>query len=249
MDITGSTVVVTGGQRGLGRALVEAFLAAGAAKVYATARTPRASEDARIVPVPLEVSDASSVAQLAATAGDATIVVNNAGIPLRTPLLEVEIDNVREAFDINVFGPLRITQAFAPILARNGGGAVVNISSVMAWTSGSLTYGATKAALSSLTNSLRVELAGQHTQVLGVHLSYTDTDMTAALAFQKNSAADAATTIVDAVAAGATEVLVDDDSRRAKRLLSGPPEGLQYSFTDGRVVFDAEQSAPPHALA
>jgi NAD(P)-dependent dehydrogenase (short-subunit alcohol dehydrogenase family) len=249
MEITGSTVVVTGGQRGLGRALVEAFLAAGAVKVYATARTPRISEDARIVPVPLEVSDASSVAQLAVTATDATIIVNNAGIPLRTPLLTVEIDKVREVFDTNVFGPLRVTQAFAPVLAHNGGGAVVNISSVMAWTAGAAAYGATKAAVSSLTNSLRVELAGQHTEVLGVHLSYTDTDMTATLALQKNSAAGAAATIVAAVAAGVTEVLVDDDSRRAKKLLSGPPEGLQYSFSHGRLVFDGEQSAPVQASA
>jgi NAD(P)-dependent dehydrogenase (short-subunit alcohol dehydrogenase family) len=242
MEITGSTVVVTGGQRGLGRALVDAFLTAGAAKVYATARKPHDSDDGRIVPVALEVSDAASVAELAAHAGDATVVVNNAGIPLRTPLLTVEIDSVREAFDTNVFGPLRVTQAFAPHLARNGGGAVVNISSVAAWAAGTAGYGATKAALWSLTNSLRVELAGQHTAVLGVHLSYTDTDMTAALDYHKYSAADAATTIVDALAAGATEVLVDDDSRRAKRLLSGPPEGLQYSFTNGRIVFAGEES-------
>jgi NAD(P)-dependent dehydrogenase (short-subunit alcohol dehydrogenase family) len=237
MEITGSTVVVTGGQRGLGRALVEAFLVGGAAKVYATARTPHTSDDDRIVPVALEVTDSASVAELAALATDATIVVNNAGVLQRAPLLDVDLDSVREAFDTNVFGALRVAQAFGPVLARNGGGGLVNILSVMSWAAGAGTYGATKAALWSLTNSLRTEFMGQHVQVVGVHLSYTETDMTAGLDLHKVSARDAATYIVNAVAAGDSEVLVDDDSRRAKKLLSGPPEGLAYTIVDGRMVF------------
>jgi NAD(P)-dependent dehydrogenase (short-subunit alcohol dehydrogenase family) len=237
MDVNGSTVVVTGGQRGLGRALVEAFLAQGAAKVYATAREPHADDDPRIVPIALEVTDPTSVAQLAACATDTTIVVNNAGASLRAPLLAVEIDSVKSTFDTNVFGPLLVAQAFAPVLANNNGGALVNILSVMSWAAGSRAYGASKAALWSLTNSLRVELAEQGTNVIGVHLSYTDTDMTVGLDFHKNTAEDVAQTVVTSIAAGVDEVLVDDDSRRAKSLLSGPPDGLAYTMVDGRLVF------------
>lgn len=219
--------------------MVEAFLAEGAAKVYATARTPHASDDDRIVPVALQVTDSASVGELAALATDATIVINNAGVPQRVPLLDVDIDSVREAFDTNVFGALRVAQAFGPVLARNGDGGLVNMLSVMSWAAGAATYGATKAALWSLTNSLRTELVGQHVQVVGVHLSYTEADMTAGLDLHKISARDAATHIVNAVAAADSEVLVDDDSRRAKKLLSGPPEGLAYRIVDGRMVFDA----------
>jgi NAD(P)-dependent dehydrogenase (short-subunit alcohol dehydrogenase family) len=242
MDVSNSTVVVTGGQRGLGRALVDALLAQGANKVYATARTPHASDDPRIVPLALEVTNAASVAELAARAADASIVINNAGVSLPTPLLDVQIDAARDVFEVNVLAPLRVAQAFAPVLALNGGGALVNIASVLSWAGGTAAYGASKAALWSLTNSLRVELAEQRTQVVGAHLSFTDTDMTARLDLHKNTASDVATSIVDAIAAGATEVLCDDDSRRAKALLSGLPEGLAYTVIGGRMAFAAEAS-------
>jgi NAD(P)-dependent dehydrogenase (short-subunit alcohol dehydrogenase family) len=241
MEIDGSVVVVTGGQRGLGGALVNAFLDSGAAKVYATARTPQNSAHDRVIPVPLDVTDPSSVAALAARAADANIVVNNAGAQHRAKLLDVEIESVRTLFETNVYGALRMAQSFAPILSRNGGGTLVNVMSIMSWSVGTAadaaTYGATKAALWSLTNSLRVELAEQHTQVVGVHLGYLHTDMTTSLDIHKLHPATAAETVVSAVAANATEVLVDEDCRRAKALLSGPPEGLAFRFVDGRISF------------
>jgi NAD(P)-dependent dehydrogenase (short-subunit alcohol dehydrogenase family) len=116
--------------------------------------------------------------------------------------------------------------------------------SIMSWSvgtaAGAATYGATKAALWSLTNSLRVELAEQRTQVVGVHLGYLQTDMTTTLDVHKLDPATAAETVVRAIAANATEVLVDDDCRRAKALLSGPPEGLAFQFINGRVTFAGE---------
>jgi NAD(P)-dependent dehydrogenase (short-subunit alcohol dehydrogenase family) len=244
MQVDGSTVVVTGGQRGLGKALVKAFLDSGAAKVYATARTPQDSHDDRVIPVPLDVTDPASVASLSAGAEDATIVVNNAGAQHRDKLLDVDIESVRTLFETNVYGALRVAQCFAPVLGRNGGGALVNIMSIMSWSvgtaAGAATYGATKAALWSLTNSLRVELAEQRTQVVGVHLGYLQTDMTTTLDVRKLDPATAAETVVSAIAANATEVLVDDDCRRAKALLSGPPEGLAFQFINGRVTFAGE---------
>jgi NAD(P)-dependent dehydrogenase (short-subunit alcohol dehydrogenase family) len=239
MHINGSTVVVTGGQRGLGQAITEAFLTAGASKVYVTARTPQPSPDTRIVPVALEVTDADSVASLAALATDATIVVNNAGVNQHDPILDVDIDNVRTAFETNVYGALRVAQAFRPVLVRNHGG-LVNILSVMSWAGGAAAYGATKAAAWSLTNSLRIAYAREGVAVAGVHLSYTDTDMTQWLDVHKSNADDVAAHIVNALAAGDSEILVDDDTRRAKKLLSGPPEGLAYTIINSRVVFEAE---------
>ncbi|MFJ4922869.1 SDR family oxidoreductase [Streptomyces sp. NPDC088725] len=224
--VNGATVLVTGGQRGLGRAFVRELLEAGAAKVYATARTPVAESDPRIVPLALDVTDEDSVTALARATGDVTVVISNAGAYNGDPLTEVAMDDVKAVFDANVFGALRIAQAYAPILAGNGGGALVNIHSVLSWLAGSGAYGATKAALWSISNSLRLELAPRGTQVLGVHLGYTDTDMTAGLDVVKNDPRDVARDVLAALERGESEVLVDDVTRHFKALLSGPVEGL-----------------------
>jgi NAD(P)-dependent dehydrogenase (short-subunit alcohol dehydrogenase family) len=225
--INGATVLVTGGQRGLGHAFVAELLERGAAKVYASARIPRPDDDPRVVPVALDVTDAASVAALAALATDVSIVVNNAGALAGGPLTEIPIDEVRAVFETNVFGALRVAQAFAPILAANGGGALLDIHSVLSWASGAGAYGASKAALWSITNSLRSELAPAGTQVVGVHLGYTDTDMIRDLDTAKNDPRDVARDTLAALEDGATEVLADDVSRYFKSVLSGPVEGLR----------------------
>ncbi|MEU0282351.1 MULTISPECIES: SDR family oxidoreductase [unclassified Streptomyces] len=224
--VNGAIALVTGGQRGLGRAFVEELLEAGAAKVYATARTPVAESDPRIVPLPLEVTDGDSVAELARRAGDVSIVINNAGVFAGGSLTEVGIDEVRALFEANVFGALRVAQAFAPVLAARGGGALVDIHSALSWAAGAGVYGATKAALWSLTNSLRLELAPQGTQVVGVHLGYTDTDMIRDLDVVKNDPRDVARDVITALEKGESEVLADEVSRVFKAALSGPVEGL-----------------------
>jgi NAD(P)-dependent dehydrogenase (short-subunit alcohol dehydrogenase family) len=229
VNIKGSTVVVTGGQRGLGKAIVDEFLRQGAAKVYATARAPKPSTDPRVVSVALDVTKADSVAALAITASDADIVVNNAGILGAARLLTSDVDEVREVFETNYFGALRVAQAFAPILAENGGGALVDISSVLAWVGGFGGYGDSKAAIWSLTNSLRIELEKQGTLVTSAHLSYTETEMTTAYDVPKNDPRDVARQIVDGVRDGRAEVLADEDSRRAKAALSAPAELLPAS--------------------
>jgi NAD(P)-dependent dehydrogenase (short-subunit alcohol dehydrogenase family) len=239
MDMTaiqGATVLVTGGQRGLGKALVAEFLARGAAKVYVTARVPAPAEDARIVPLALEVSDPDSVAALAKAAPDVSIVVNNAGTVKRGSIVTMELEDVREIFEVNLFGVLRVTQAFAPILASNGGGAFVNVASVLSWAAGSGAYGASKAALWSVSNSLRGDLAGQGTQVIGVHLGYTDTDMTSALDVVKNTPEEVASQVADALDNGHSEVLADEVSRLFKAALAGPVEGLSFRIVDGEVL-------------
>ncbi len=227
-SIDGATALVTGGQRGLGRAFVEELLRRGATKVYATARRPEDSGDPRIVPLPLEVTDPDSVAAVAARATDVNIVVNNAGLLRPAPLLRADIADVVATFDTNVFGPLRIAQAFAPILRANGGGALVDIHSVLSWGSGFAAYGASKAAIWSLTNSLRIELAGQGTQVVGVHLGFADTDMVRNLTIDKISPRAVAEAVADGLEKGENEVLVDEATRRVKAALSGPVENLSF---------------------
>ena len=236
VSINGSTVLVTGGQRGLGKAFVEKALELGAVKVYATARKPRPSDDTRVVPLPLEVTDPSSVAALADRARDVSIVINNAGVTLRKPLISTAIDDIRNHFETNFFGVLRVTQALAPTLAANGGGALINVHSVLSWAAGAGGYGAGKAALWSATNSFRVDLAAQGTQVVGVHLGYTATDLTADLDVVKSDPFDVARDALLAVENGQTEVLSDDVSRQFKAALSGPVEGLEFALVDGHLV-------------
>jgi len=227
-SINGAVALVTGGQRGLGKAFVDELLAAGAAKVYATARKPVDADDPRVVPLALDVTDPASIAALAAQVGDVTIVINNAGTTVPASLLTATVDELNEVFATNVYGVVGVTQAVAPALARNGGGALVNIASVLSWVAGSSVYGASKAALWSVTNSLRLELAGQGTQVVGVHLGYTDTDMIRALDVPKNDPHQVARDTLAAVERGETEVLADEISHAVKAKLSGPVEELAF---------------------
>ena len=152
--------------------------------------------------VELDVTKPDSVAALAVTASDADIVINNAGILGAPKLLGSDIEEVRTVFETNYFGALRVAKAFAPILADNGGGALVDILSVLSWVGGFGGYGDSKAALWSATNSLRIELEKQGTLVTGVHLSYTETEMTTGFDVPKNDPRDVAREIVDGITGG-----------------------------------------------
>jgi NAD(P)-dependent dehydrogenase (short-subunit alcohol dehydrogenase family) len=228
--VRNAVVLITGGQRGLGAALVDEVLGRGAKKVYVTARAPKPDSRESVVTQELEVRSSQAISELAQIATDVDVVINNAGTLVAEPLLTGDFDGVAETFDVNVYGPLRVAKAFAPILAANGGGAFVNMHSALSWLSGGGAYGASKAAMWSLSNSLRDELKSQNTQVLGVHAAFLDTDMTAGLPVPKTSPAVAAARIIDALEAGAAEVLVDDASVAAKAALSGPVENLTVNL-------------------
>jgi NAD(P)-dependent dehydrogenase (short-subunit alcohol dehydrogenase family) len=228
--INGAAALVTGGQRGLGKAFVNELLARGAAKVYATARDPKPSDDPRVIPLALDVTDQASVDAAAAAARDVSIVVNNAGVGGAGGLLQTDIDDIRAVFETNLFGAIRVAQAFVPTLAANGGGALVDIHSALSWIAGAGAYGASKAAFWSATNSLRLELAPQNTLVVGVHLGYADTDLTAGVTAPKLDPREVATAVVDGVQQGRTEVLVDDVSRHFKQAVAGPVENLSPSM-------------------
>lgn len=229
MEIEGSVALVTGANRGLGASFCRQLLERGAAKVYAGARDPGSVIQPGVVPIQLDVTSPDDIAAAAAQCDDLTLLVNNAGIGTGTPALsDGALEAARREFETNVFGPLALTGAFAPVLAANGGGAVVNVLSVLSWLSvpSSAVYCASKAAGWSFTNSLRQELLGQNTQVVGLYVGFMDTDMTAGLDVAKSDPDAVAGLTLDGVAAGAHEVLADDTSRFVRDALSGELAGL-----------------------
>jgi NAD(P)-dependent dehydrogenase (short-subunit alcohol dehydrogenase family) len=218
--IEGAVALVTGGNRGLGRAIVDELLERGAAKVYATSRSPLPQRDERIVPLVLDVADDASVSAAALAAPDVSIVVNNAGISLGTPVLDAPLADMRAELETNLFGVIRVARAFAPALARHPSSALVNVLSVLSWISFGRGYEISKAAAWSATNSMRVQLREQGTVVTALHVGYMDTDMAAAVEGPKADPRDIARQAADAIAAGDFELLADDVSRLVKSQLS-----------------------------
>jgi NAD(P)-dependent dehydrogenase (short-subunit alcohol dehydrogenase family) len=217
-----SVVFVTGASGGLGTQWVEQSLDRGAAKIYAADIAPRQWESDRIVPVELDVTDQASIDRAATLAGDTTILINNAGISLRDPITTVAATALRRVFDIDFFAGVFMAQRFAPILGRNGGGAIVNVVSAMSWIAWSGGYSAAKAAFWSATNSMRVELLPQKTHVLALHMGYVDTPMTIAISKPK-AAADAIIRLaLDGLEAGEYEIIGDDITRQIRDNMHKP---------------------------
>ena len=226
MQIKDSIALVTGANRGLGLAFTQALLAGGARKVYAAARDPASVKQPGVEPVRLDVTNAGEVAAAARDLGDVTLVINNAGIIRGSGFLgEKGVEAVRAELETNFFGPVLVSRAFAPILARNGGGAIVNVLSALSWVAfpSSSTYSASKAAAWAFSNGLRNELRGQGTQVLALHVGYMDTDMVREVAAPKSKPEDVARQVLEALEAGKSEILADEVSRRVKQNLSAEP--------------------------
>jgi NAD(P)-dependent dehydrogenase (short-subunit alcohol dehydrogenase family) len=220
-QIEGASALVTGGNRGFGRAIVQELLERGAAKVYATSRSPFSVDDARVVPLVVDVTDDASVAAAAVVATDVSILVNNAGLTNRAPLLTAPLADIEGELDANLFGLLRVTRAFAPILAEHESSAVLNVLSALSWLSLGNGYEVSKAAAWSATNGLRIALQEQGTTVTGLHVGYMDTDMVANVDAPKADPREVASQAVDAILDGSYEVLADDTSSWLKSQLSG----------------------------
>lgn len=226
MKIQGSVALVTGANRGLGLAYAKALLAAGASKVYAGARDPSSVTLPGVVPVKLDVTRPEDIAAAAAQCSDVNLVINNAGIIAPDPLLAANgVDGLRHTMETNLYGILNVSRAFAPVLAANGGGALVNMLSALSWTSlpGTSAYSVSKAAAWALTNSLRNELREQGTLVVGVHAGYIDTDMVKAVDAPKTRPEDVAQATLAGIEAGAPEVLADDTARYVKAGFGATP--------------------------
>lgn len=219
MNIQDSVVFITGANRGLGLQLAKAALAAGAKKVYAAARDPKTVTLPGVVPVQLDVTKHDEIAAVTREYQDVTILINNAGIVRAGGILaDNALEQARAELETNVIGPMLLSKGFAPTLAANGGGAIVNILSVLAWLSQgpTNTYSISKSAAWALTNGLRVELAAQGTQVLGAHMGYMETDMTDGYDVPKIKPEEVAAQIFAALAEGKEEVLADDLTRQVK---------------------------------
>ncbi|MDX3386088.1 SDR family oxidoreductase [Streptomyces niveiscabiei] len=221
MKIEGSVALVTGANRGIGKAFADELLARGATKVYAAVRDVTTVTDPRLTPVALDVTDPAAVAEAAAEFTDVTIVVNNAGIASSNLALSAPLDVARGELEVNYFGLMAMTQAFAPVMAAGGGGAFVNMLSVASWVAYPVTatYGASKAAAWSYTNAARQQLKAQGTEVVAVHVGPVDTDMQAGFDIPKTPPADVARTALDALEAGRPEAVVDEVSSSVKAAL------------------------------
>ncbi|GLY30781.1 SDR family oxidoreductase [Kineosporia sp. NBRC 101731] len=212
MELKDAVVLVTGANRGIGAEFVRLLKERGAGKIYAAARDLSSLETNGVEPIALDITDRAQIEAAARAAGDVQVLINNAGISTGTALMTGDEASIRREMDTNFYGTLQMTRAFAPILAANGGGAVLNVVSALSWFAvpNGGAYAASKAAAWMLTDSTRLELAPQGTHVVGVHMGLVDTDMSKGLDAPKIHPADLAGAGLDAIESGAQEVLADD---------------------------------------
>jgi NAD(P)-dependent dehydrogenase (short-subunit alcohol dehydrogenase family) len=242
MELHGSTALVTGSNRGIGHAFATELLRRGA-KVYATARRPELVDIPGVHVLRLDILDEASVAAAAQAAADVDVLINNAAFTAGGNLVSGDLAAIRAVMDSNYYGTLAMVRAFAPVLARNGGGAILNVLSAAAWATvdGNSAYAAAKSAQWGLTNGIRVELAGQGTQVSALVPGMTATEPMKAFVEQAgldlpegamNEPADLVNLALEGLEAGEVEIL-DRFGDEAKRALTGPPRAFDLSRSVG----------------
>jgi NAD(P)-dependent dehydrogenase (short-subunit alcohol dehydrogenase family) len=224
MNIKDQVVFVTGASRGLGLAFALEAVARGAKKVYAGVRDVSKFEQAGITPIQLDVTNQESIDKAAAACADVTVLVNNAGIAkLNSDSLDDNfIEMTQELMETNFYGVVRMSQAFAPTLIKNGGGAILNVLSDATWIAIPMlaAYATSKSAAWSFTNSLRLTLKEKGTRVVALHVGFLDTDMTKGFDMPKTQPVVVAQRVYDGLAEGADEVLADDSTKAIKEGLS-----------------------------
>ncbi|MFJ3485476.1 SDR family oxidoreductase [Pseudomonas sp. NPDC090202] len=224
MNVKGSVVFVTGANRGLGLAFARIAQAQGAAKVYAGMRNTAGFDVPGIIPVQMDVTDQASIDAAAALCADTTLLINNAGIAtlMNGPLDQNMIELSEHLMNTNFYGVIRVSQAFAPVLQSNGGGAIINVLSDVTWFSVPMlaAYAATKSATWSFTNALRLQLRPDNVAVLGLHVGFIDTDLTQGFDVPKSSPQAVVEATFSALEAGKEEVLADEGTRAIKSTLS-----------------------------
>ena len=234
MNFSISIPVVTGANRGLGRALVDAILERGATKVYAFARDVRGiRQDKRIVPVAFDLLDPSSIVRAAKMAADATLLINNASTAAFAGPLNADPAKVRSEMAVNYEGTYATIRAFVPVLKANGGGHIVNVLSLLslASTPPMTGYSASKAAAHSLTQALRPVLAADGILVHGVYPAGIDTDMLAGIDAPKTAAPQVAAGLLDGLAAGQEDIFPDPNAQAMAKLWWSDPKAFERAFS------------------
>jgi NAD(P)-dependent dehydrogenase (short-subunit alcohol dehydrogenase family) len=222
MKISEQVVFVTGANRGFGRHLALELLSRGA-KVYAGARNPESIDIPGVIPVKLDITNPQEVAAAAMVAKDLTLLINNAGSSTGASLIDGDLDKIHLEFNTHFFGTLSMVRTFAPILANNGRGTILNILSALSWVSSGTVgaYTAAKAAEWALTNDLRLNLYPQNVRVAGLHVGFMETDMTSSLEVPKSNPEDIAKIAVDGLESDSFEIVADDVSRKIQRVFAG----------------------------
>lgn len=235
MKIRGKIVFITGANRGIGKALVEVALTHGVKKIYAAARNandlPNFS-DSRVVPVTLDITDRVQVKKAAENATDVEVLINNAGSLSHASVLSGPVEMLMRDMEVNYFGTLNVTRAFAPIIAQNGGGAIASISSVVALGARASVggYSASKAALSSAIQASRAELKSQNISVHGIFPGPIDTEMARAVTQTKTSAAVTAEKIIQGIEHGVEDIYPDPRSAQLGELWAKNPKEVERIF-------------------
>ncbi|MFC0113952.1 SDR family oxidoreductase [Kibdelosporangium aridum] len=222
MELENAVAVVTGANRGLGLRFAQQLVERGA-KVYGAVRRPETIDIPGVVPVKFDLTDPATIEEAAKIASDATLLVNNAGVSTRAPLLDGDFADIRLEMESHYFGTLSAIRAFVPVIERNGGGALLNVHSILSWvhTLGSGSYNAAKAAAWAMSNPVRAQLAPRGISVTALYVGFMDTDMASFVAPEdKIDPAEVAKMSLDGVAAGVAEVLADEQTRWAKQNLS-----------------------------
>lgn len=240
MNIDNATVLVTGANRGIGHAFVTELLARGAAKIYVAARDTASLREllqaggSRLVALPLDITDQDQVAAAAKVAHDVTLLINNAGFASFDGVISAPgVELARREMDVNYFGTMALTRAFAPVLAKNGG-AIVNMLSMLSLVTLPMaaTYSASKAAALALTRSTRAELDAQGTQVVGVLAVQTDTEMGASMPEPRMTPQEVVKDALDAIEAGINaEIVAGEQSRAIHGAFVADPIGLQAKMS------------------
>ncbi len=243
MELKDTIALVTGANRGIGQAFVEALRNAGVEKIYAAARDTAtlaetvAGGGGRIKAVKLDVTDPEQVRAAAALASDVTLLINNAGVAIFGGFIATgDLEGARREMDVNYFGTLAMSRAFAPLLKRNGGGAIVNLASIASHVNFPIIgpYSASKAAVHSMTQGLRAELSNQGTQVIGVYPGPVDTDMAKNFDVPKVPPAQIAEAVLKALAEGTEDVYPDPMAAEIHGNLLHDPKAVEKQIGEMR---------------
>lgn len=238
MKLQNSTALVTGANRGIGREIVRALLSSGAKKIYASARDTStlsaviALDPQRVVALALDVTNVAAVEAAARQATDVNVVFNNAGVLDFGSFLDVPNEKIERQFNTNFWGKLNVARGFSPVIESNGGGALVNVLTLVALASmpGLSTYNASKAAAWSMTQSLRATLSAKNIAVFGVFPGAVDTDMLAGVEIPKTSPGDIAKAIMQGIEAGSEDIFPDAMSQQLYTAWKADHKAVEKQF-------------------